>query len=83
MATTREHPVPAHESDFMASVRVRPLGWVSFKKREVPYSKFSKPFALPLVMVNVFKRLTGNFLAIAYAPLRWQFWFITGISHGK
>ena len=83
MATTREHPVPAHESDFMASVRVRPLGWVSFKKREVPHSKFSKPFAFPLVMVNVFKQLTGNFLAIAYAPSRWQFWFITGISHGK
>ena len=37
MATTREHPVPAHESEFMASVRVRPLGWVSFKKREVPH----------------------------------------------
>ncbi|CAN0467886.1 unnamed protein product [Ascophyllum nodosum] len=35
MATTREHPVPAYESDFMASVRVRPLGWVSLKKREV------------------------------------------------
>ncbi|CAM9611022.1 unnamed protein product, partial [Ascophyllum nodosum] len=35
MATTREHPVPARESDVMASVRVRPLGWVSFKKREV------------------------------------------------
>ena len=49
MATTREHPVPAHESDFMASVRVRPLGWVSFKKRKVPHSKFSKPFAFPLV----------------------------------
>ena len=49
MATTREHPVPAHESDFMASARVRPLGWVSFKKREAPHSKLSKPFALPLV----------------------------------
>ena len=80
MATTREHPVPAHESDFMASVQVRPLGWVSFKKREVPYSKFLKPFTF---LVNVFKRLTGNFLAITYAPPRWQFWFITGISHGK
>ena len=42
MATTREHPVPAHESDFMASVRVWPLGWVSFKKREVPHVQILK-----------------------------------------
>ena len=42
MATPREHPVPAHESDFMASVRVRPLGWVSFKKREVPHVQILK-----------------------------------------
>ena len=45
MATTPEYPVPAHESDFMASVRVRPMRWVSFKKREVPHSEFSKTFA--------------------------------------
>ena len=82
MATTREHPVLAHESDFMASVRVRPFGWVCFKKREVPHSKFSKPFAFPLVGKR-FQAIDGKLLAITYAPSRWQFWFITGISHGK
>ena len=63
MTTTREHPVPAHESDFMASVRVRPLGWVSFKKRGVPHSKFSKPFAFPLVgkrFQAIDGKLSGN-----------------------
>ena len=32
----------SQKSDFMASVRVRPLGWVSFKKREVAHVQILK-----------------------------------------
>ena len=47
MDTKGEYLLPDEESYFIASVRVRPLGWGSFKKREVLHSKFYKPFAFP------------------------------------
>ena len=58
----REPPVPAHESDFMASVRVRPMRWVFSKKPRYDCEIQQSDRLLPdVIIVNVFKGRGGNY----------------------
>ena len=62
MGTTREHPVPAHESDFMASVRVRPMTYGSSPRNRGTTVNYSQTVCFPKGhCVNFFKGKGKNY----------------------